>query len=94
MGINDYAGVLRAAVAGMGVAEIPSIRCRRELHEGQLVAVMPAWRFEEVDLSAYYLTRRHPSRMVELFLDHCSDQMEKILLDPPIYAESRKVNRR
>jgi hypothetical protein len=41
---------------------------------------MPAWRFDEVDLSAYYLTRRHPSRMVELFLDHCSVHMEKILL--------------
>ena len=25
MGINDYAGVIRAAVAGMGVAEIPTI---------------------------------------------------------------------
>jgi DNA-binding transcriptional LysR family regulator len=56
----------------MGVAEIPSILCRRELREGQLGAVMPEWQFDEVDLSAYYLTRRHPSRMVELFLDHCS----------------------
>ena len=99
LGMNDYAGILRAAVAGMGVAEIPSILCRRELREGQLVAVMPEWQFDEVDLSAYYLTRRHPSRMVELFLDHCSVHMEKILLDSPSSprdtgAESRKVNRR
>lgn len=83
VGMNDYAGILQAAVAGMGVAEIPSILCRRELLEGRLVAVMPAWRFDEVDLSAYYLTRRHPSRMVELFLDHCSAHMERILLDSP-----------
>lgn len=99
LGMNDYAGILRAAVLGMGVAEIPSILCRRELREGRLVAVMPAWRFDEVDLSAYYLTRRHPSRVVELFLDHCSVHTEKILLDSPSEprdagAESRKFNRR
>lgn len=83
LGMNDYAGILRAAVAGMGVAEIPSILCHKELREGQLVAVLPAWRFDEVDLSAYYLTRRHPSRMVELFLNHCSAQMENVLHDAP-----------
>ena len=96
MGMNDYAGILRAAVAGMGVAEIPSILCRKELGERRLVPVMPAWRFDEVDLSAYYLTRRHPSRAVELFLDHCSVHMEKILPgplsgSPDAGAESRKV---
>jgi DNA-binding transcriptional LysR family regulator len=77
--VQQSTGVLRAAIAGMGIAEIPSILCRRELIEGQLVTVMPTWQFDEVDLSAYYLTRRHPSRIVELFLDHCSVQMEKIL---------------
>lgn len=98
LGMNDYAGILRAAVSGMGVAEIPSILCRRELREGLLVAVLPTWQFDEVDLSAYYLTRRHPSRMVELFLDHCSDQVEKVLLDLPgsrdAAPKSPKVKRR
>jgi DNA-binding transcriptional LysR family regulator len=79
LGINDYAGVIRAAVSGMGVAKIPSILCRRELHQGLLVAVIPEWQFEEVDLSAFYLTRRHPSRLVELFLDHCADNAETVL---------------
>lgn len=71
VGINDYAGVIRAATAGMGVAEVPSIVCEREVSTGQLVSVLPGWHFEEVDLSAYYLSRRHPSRIVELFLEHC-----------------------
>jgi DNA-binding transcriptional LysR family regulator len=79
LGINDYAGVIRAAISGMGVAEIPSILCGRELHQGLLVMVIPEWRFEEVDLSAFYLTRRHPSRVVELFLDHCSDNAKMVL---------------
>jgi len=70
LGINDYAGVIRAAVSGMGVAEVPAIICQRELSAGHLIPVLTGWRFEEVDLSAYYLSRRHPSRAVELFLEH------------------------
>jgi len=79
LAINDYAGVIRAAVGGMGIAEMPSIVCRRELHQGLLVPVMADWRFEEVDLSAYYLSRRHPPRIVELFLAHCSANAENCL---------------
>jgi len=79
LGINDYAGVMKAAVLGGGVAEMPSFFCLRELHHGLLAPVMPGWQFEEVELSAFYLTRRHPSRVVELFLDHCSGNVEKLL---------------
>jgi LysR family transcriptional regulator for bpeEF and oprC len=96
LGINDYAGVITAAVSGMGVAEMPSILCGRELHQGLLVAVMPQWQFEEVDLSAFYLTRRHPSRLVHLFLDHCADNAETVLRvalpdAPPSPARNRRV---
>lgn len=85
LGINDYAGVIRAAVSGMGVAEIPAFLCQRELDQGLLVPVMPEWQFEEVGLSAYYLTRRHPSRMVELFLDDCTANAGKLSrsIQPP-----------
>lgn len=78
VGINDYAGVVRAAVAGMGVAEMPSIVCQRELLLGHLVPVLVDWRFAEVDLSAYYLSKRHPSRIVELFLGHCVAHAEVV----------------
>jgi DNA-binding transcriptional LysR family regulator len=79
LGINDYAGVVRAAVAGMGVAEVPSIVCRQELSQGALVPVLPDWRFDEVDLAAYHLSRRHPSRIVELFLEHCAAHAEALV---------------
>lgn len=85
VGINDYAGVVRAAVAGMGVAEMPSIVCQRELFLGQLVPVLVDWRFEEVDLSAYYLSKRHPSRIVELFLGHCvahAEEVSRVMASP------------
>jgi LysR family transcriptional regulator for bpeEF and oprC len=99
LGINDYAGVISAAVSGMGVAEMPSIICGRELRQGLLVPVIPQWQFEEVDLSAYYLTRRYPSRVVELFLDHCAQNAEAVLLPAvpgatsPSRARSGRVRR-
>jgi hypothetical protein len=79
LAMNDYAGVIQAAVSGMGIAEVPSILCASELQLGLLQAVIPEWHFDEVDLGAYYLTRRHPSRIVELFLDHCLAGTKEIL---------------
>jgi len=88
LALNDYAGVIRAAVDGMGVAEVPSIICQQELRSGSLVVPLPAWRFEEVDLSAYYLTRRHRSRVVGLFLDYCAENIAGVL------EPGRPANRR
>jgi DNA-binding transcriptional LysR family regulator len=78
MAINDYAGVLAAAVAGMGIAEMPAIIGQQELASGQLLPVLPKWQFPEVDLAAYYMTRRHSPRPVQLFLDHCSANIERL----------------
>ncbi len=89
LGVNDYAGVIRAAVAGMGVAELPSIICQRELSAGHLIPVLTDWRFEEVELSAYYLSRRHPSRLVELFLEHCVAHAEEVSRAVAMPAEPR-----
>lgn len=100
LGINDYAGVVRAAVAGMGVAEIPSIVCQHELSQGRLVPVLADWRFEEVDLSAFYLSRRHPSRVVELFLGHCVADVENVsrsiapAVKPPLRPVKKRRRRR
>lgn len=97
LALNDYAGVIRAAVDGMGVAEAPSIICQQELRRGSLIVPLPAWQFEEVDLSAYYLTRRHRSRVVELFLDHCVANVARILesgASTEVPRQQAKGNRR
>lgn len=96
LGINDYAGVIRAAVPGMGVAEIPSLVCQREVSGGRLVPVLVDWWFDEVDLSAYYPSRRHPSRIVELFLGHCVAHAEKVSrsVASPVEPPRRPTKRR
>ena len=85
--LNDYAGVIKAAVVGMGIAEVPSILCRQHVRQGLLVPVLPDWQFPEVDLCAYYLSRRHPSRLVELFLAHCVDGTGAILRQAQVGEE-------
>ena len=82
IGINDYAGILRAAVDGIGIAEVPAILCQQQILSGQLLPVLPDWQFDEVDLSAYYLTRRHPVPVVESFLAHAAAYCAA--LPPPV----------
>ena len=89
LSINDYAGVMRAAVGAMGIAEMPSIMCRQELRQGLIVPVMSDWQFEEVNLSAYYLSRRHPSRLVELFLAHAPPMQRTVSSCPPRQVRTR-----
>lgn len=40
---NQTSSLLRAAVAGAGIAFVPTFLCRRELESGALVRVLPAW---------------------------------------------------
>ena len=73
--INDYLGLQRAAVEGLGIVELPAILCDRALVRKSLTPVMVDWRFPSVDLSAIHIATRNMSRLVRLFLDHCVDVM-------------------
>jgi DNA-binding transcriptional LysR family regulator len=79
--INDYNGVLRAVVSGSGIGEVPSFICGKQLAAGQLVEVMPNWRFEPVTISAVYTSRLNLSRVVRLFKDFCVENIEMLVPD-------------
>ena len=72
--INDYAGVQRAVIDGMGISEIPSIVCGPALDDGRLVEVMPDWKFAPTTISAIYPSNRNLSRIVRLFRDFCVER--------------------
>ncbi len=76
--LNDYAGIRRAVVENMGIAEIPSIICGRDIENGALVEVLPEWRFAPTKLSAVYPSSRNISRLVQLFRDFCVEHIEKL----------------
>ncbi len=62
--------VLRdAAVAGRGVALLPTFIVGRELQAGRLVTIMPDYRAPELMLAAVYPPSRHLSAKIRLFTD-------------------------
>ena len=77
--INDYNGVQRSVLDGLGIGEIPSIVCGNALEEGRLVKVIPKWQFEPVTFSAVYSARLNLSRVVRLFKDFCVENIEKLV---------------
>jgi len=76
LALNDYTGILSAAEAGQGIAEIPSLICGEALLDGRLVEVMPDWQFLSTTLSAVYPTSRNLSRIVRLFKDFCVEHVD------------------
>ncbi len=77
--INDYAGVQRAVIDGLGISEIPSIVCGQDLQDGRLVEVMLDWQFSPVTLSALYPSNRNLSRLVRLFIDFYVEHIEALV---------------
>ncbi|WP_120497439.1 LysR family transcriptional regulator [Kiloniella sp. EL199] len=74
--INDYMGVLEAAKLGMGIAEAPSILCSEKIDAGDLVKLLPSWRFPEITLFAVHQGPQSLSRLARLFLNLCKDQFQ------------------
>ena len=73
--LNDYQGIITAAVAGGGIAEIPAILCSDAINNGHLVELIPEWQFAVTSLSAVSLGTRNMSRLVRLFLDYCFETL-------------------
>jgi DNA-binding transcriptional LysR family regulator len=71
LSMNDFAGILAAAIGGCGIARIPSILCASHLSEGRLSRVLPGWTFDSVTISAVTPGTQNMSRLNRLFLDHC-----------------------
>lgn len=65
--MNDYVGLARALLKGGGIGDLPPIVLPALMAEGQLVEVMPDWKFPARDLSIVHLGNRHISRPVRLF---------------------------
>lgn len=67
LAMNDYMGLAQALVSGSGIGDLPPIVCPSFIKQGQLVEVMPDWRFASVDVFLVHLGNRHIPRHVRLF---------------------------
>ncbi len=72
---NTVQVLRKAALAGLGIALLPSTMTRRELHAGLLVPVLPHFRREGHGVHLVYASRRHLPSAVQAFIDLVADRL-------------------
>jgi DNA-binding transcriptional LysR family regulator len=76
--MNDYAGLAAALLAGAGIGDLPPLVQPELLRTGQLVEVMPKWRFRNFDLSLVHTKDRHIPRPMRLFKELAAKMVPEI----------------
>lgn len=74
---NEATALLRACLAGGGLALQPSYLVNPHLVDGSLQWVLPEWTPPEMLIYALYTSRRHLSPAVRAFLDFLADRFVK-----------------
>ncbi len=76
---NTARVLLRAAVAGLGIALLPELVTAPEIEAGRLVRVMPRFRREGADLYAVYASRRQIPLAVSAFAQFAAEKIRAVL---------------
>jgi len=66
--VNDPASLAEALLAGMGLGNLPSMAVGDLVQTGELIEVMPQWRFSTLDVSIVHASSRHVRRPVQEFI--------------------------
>jgi DNA-binding transcriptional LysR family regulator len=75
---GDFAVVLEAAVAGLGVALMPEETCGAAIHAGRLVRVLPDWHAGEVLIHLVFTSRRGMLPAVRAFVDAIAEGLPEM----------------
>jgi DNA-binding transcriptional LysR family regulator len=78
IGMNDYAGLAAALLAGAGIGELPPIVQPELMRKGLLVEVMPAWHLPLYDLSLVHLGNRYLPRHVRVFKEFAAEMTPRL----------------
>ena len=68
LSVNDPTSLAGALLAGIGIGNLPSMAVGEFLQKGQLIELMPQWRFDTLDVSIVYPSSRHVRRPVQEFI--------------------------
>lgn len=75
---NEATALLRAALAGGGLALQPTYLANPHLADGSLQRVLPHWALPDMAIYALYTSRRHMSPAVRALLDFLADRFASI----------------
>ncbi len=70
MRVNNSFTVRDAAVAGLGIAQLPWLMAEPYLHSGQLLQVLPRWTTPTVPVHAVFPSARYLTPKVRAFIDY------------------------
>jgi DNA-binding transcriptional LysR family regulator len=76
---NDFGVLEGAALAGVGVALLPTMRSEEFIRDGRLRVVLPAWRSLDIPIQAVYPSTRLLSPKVKTFVDHLQERFASVL---------------
>jgi len=66
--VNDPASLAEALLTGMGLGNLPSMAVGDLVQRGQLIELIPQWRFSTLDVSIVHASSRHVRRPVQEFI--------------------------
>ncbi|MFO7592592.1 MAG: LysR family transcriptional regulator [Pseudomonadota bacterium] len=75
MRANNGDVLLQAALAGLGIAVMPTFICHRELAEGRLQPLLDDYSAEQSAAYALYPSRRHLPLRVRVFIDFIAERL-------------------
>ena len=73
---DDMSTLKNAALAGVGIANLPQVVVKDELADGRLIAVLPAWQPAEGVITAVFPSRRGLMPSVRSLIDFLGDAFE------------------
>lgn len=77
---NTMQTLVRAALAGLGVALLPATLTRPEVSAGRLQRVLPEYSGIEVGMYFVYVSRKQQPKAVKAFIDFAGQRMQKHVL--------------
>ena len=83
LSMNDYAGLATALLAGVGIGDLPPLVQPGLLREGQLVEIMPKWKFRNFDLSLVHAGSRQVPRVVRVFKEFAAKMATQLFPQLP-----------
>lgn len=69
--VNDYGHLLKLALDGRVITELPPLMAKPHLRSGQLVHLFPEQKLPTQSLNLLYLSQKHPSPISRAYIDFC-----------------------
>ena len=76
---HDFIVLRAAALAGLGIAQLPESVVREDLHSGALARVLPEWKTPEGIVHAVFPSRRGLLPAVRVFIDFLAERLPAAL---------------